>query len=65
MDMEISKEYIKYTLQQLTFYHCVREANMPAHVIARECFVSESCCTWDDDPPRFLVSSLTNDVTIL
>jgi ribonuclease HI len=50
---------------QVSFNHCVREANMPAHVIARECFVSESCCTWDDDPPRFLVSSLTNDVTIL
>jgi hypothetical protein len=50
---------------QVSFNHCVREANMPAHVIARECFVSKSSCTWDDDPPRFLVSSLTNDVTIL
>jgi ribonuclease HI len=50
---------------QVSFNQCVREANKLAHVIARECFISKFSCTWDDDPPRFLVSALTNDVTIL
>jgi ribonuclease HI len=50
---------------QVSFIHCQREANMCAHVIARESFNSRSSCIWDDDPPRFLVSYLTNDVTVL
>jgi hypothetical protein len=50
---------------QVRFTHCLREANKAAHVIARESFNSRLSCIWDDDPPRFLVSYLINDVTIL
>jgi ribonuclease HI len=50
---------------QVSFNHCQWEANMCAHVIARKSFNSISSCIWDDDPPRFLVSYLTNDVTVL
>jgi ribonuclease HI len=50
---------------QVRFTHCPREANKAAHVIARESFNSRLSCTWDDDPPRFLVRYLINDVTIL
>jgi hypothetical protein len=50
---------------QVCFSHCVREANKSAHAIARECFISKISCTWDDASPRFLVSYLTNNVTIL
>jgi hypothetical protein len=35
-----------------------------AHEIARNCFVHKVNCTWDDDPPSFLLSSLINDVTM-
>jgi ribonuclease HI len=50
---------------QVRFTHCSREVNKAAHVIARESFNSRLSYTWDDDPPRFLVSYLINDVTIL
>jgi ribonuclease HI len=51
-------------IDKLEFKHIPREANLVAHEIARSCFVIKVNCTWDDDPPSFLLSSLINDVTM-
>jgi ribonuclease HI len=45
--------------------HCNREANQVAHELARVSFTSSSSCTWVDEPPRFILSKLVNDVTVL
>jgi ribonuclease HI len=49
----------------ITFCHCPREVNKVAHEIARECFRIKISCTWDDDPPSFLLNRLIDDVTEL
>jgi ribonuclease HI len=49
----------------INFRHCPREVNRVAHVLARESFRNKITCTWDDDPPSFLLSSLIDDVTEL
>jgi hypothetical protein len=45
--------------------HCPREANRVAHELDRFCFSNCSSCNWVDEPPRFLLESLLNDVTVL
>jgi ribonuclease HI len=45
--------------------HCNRGANQVAHELARVAFSSGNSCTWVDEPPRFILSKLVDDVTIL
>jgi ribonuclease HI len=53
------------TIGDVSFSHCPREANRVAHELARFCFLNCSSCNWVDEPPRFLLDSLINDVTVL
>jgi hypothetical protein len=46
----------------IKFSHCPREVNRVAHELARECFRSKISCTWDDDPPSFLLSRLIDEL---
>jgi ribonuclease HI len=50
---------------KVSIKHCNREANQVAHELARVSFTSGSSCTWVDEPPRFILSKLVNDVTLL
>jgi ribonuclease HI len=34
----------------VSFMHCLREANMVAHFLAKECFSSGVDCNWVDEP---------------
>jgi ribonuclease HI len=45
--------------------YCNREANQVARGLARVAFSSGNSCTWVDEPPRFILSKLVNDVTLL
>ncbi|KAK1662852.1 hypothetical protein QYE76_051011 [Lolium multiflorum] len=45
--------------------YCNRNANQVAHELAKSSFSSGNTCTWVDEPPRFILSKLVNDVTIL
>jgi hypothetical protein len=45
--------------------HCNRKANQVAHELAKVSFCSGSSCTWVDEPPRFILSKLASDVTVL
>jgi hypothetical protein len=45
--------------------HCNREANQVAHELAKVSFRSGSSCTWVDEPPRFILSKLASDVTVI
>jgi ribonuclease HI len=53
------------SIGNVTYQFCPREANKVADDIARFCFQNKITCTWDDDPPSFLLNSIVNDVTIL
>jgi len=53
------------SIGNVSFSHCRREANEVANDIARVCFSSQNSCTWDDEPPRFLLDKLLNDVTMI
>jgi ribonuclease HI len=44
---------------------CNREANQVAHELARDSCSSSRSCTWVDEPPRFILSKLVDDVTLL
>lgn len=46
------------------FFHCPREANVAADCLARHLEESMSIA-WHEEPPDFLVSLLSNDVSIL
>lgn len=37
---------------------------MVAHELAKFSFINKVSCTWDDDPPTFILGQLVNDVTI-
>jgi ribonuclease HI len=50
---------------KVSIEHCNREANQVAHELARVSFTSGNSCTWVDEPPRFILSKLVNDVTVL
>jgi hypothetical protein len=47
------------------FKFCPREANQVSHEIAKFCFLNALSCNWVDEPPRFLLDRLLNDVTIV
>jgi ribonuclease HI len=47
------------------FKHCPREANSVADEIARFCFESGNSCNWVNEPPRFILQTLIDDVTII
>jgi hypothetical protein len=49
---------------QIVFYHCPREANMAAHVLASHAKGPLSI-VWHDDPPDFLVNVLADDVSVI
>jgi ribonuclease HI len=49
---------------KVSFEHCPREANSVAHELAKDSFQSFSSCTWDDDPPSFILPLLINDVSV-
>jgi hypothetical protein len=51
------------SIGDVEFKFCPREANQVAHELARHSFISKTSCTWDDDPPSFLLDRLLNDVT--
>jgi hypothetical protein len=44
---------------------CNREANRVEHELARDAKTSNISCIWADESPRFIISKLTNDVTLL
>jgi hypothetical protein len=46
---------------QIKFYQ--REAHGVAHELARFCFFNKNSFNWVDEPPRFLLDKLINDLT--
>jgi len=42
-----------------------REANMIAHGLARQAFISKTSCTWLDETPDFILSAVARDLTVL
>lgn len=36
------------------FKHCVREANIVAHEVAKHCYENGISCHWVDNPPSFI-----------
>jgi hypothetical protein len=51
--------------RKVSIEYCNREANQVAHELARVSFTYGSSCTWIDEPPRFILSKLVHDVTVL
>jgi hypothetical protein len=49
----------------ISIEHCPREANQPAHILARNALSCKIDNVWNSDPPLFLVQSLVNDVTLV
>jgi hypothetical protein len=49
---------------KVNFEYCPREANIVAHELAKSSFQSSSSCNWDDDPPRFILPLMINDVNV-
>jgi hypothetical protein len=45
--------------------HYKREANQAAHNLARRAMQLKENCTWDNEPPSFILDLVANDVTIL
>ena len=41
------------------------EANMVAHGLARQVFISKTSCTWLDETLDFILSVVARDVTVL
>jgi ribonuclease HI len=53
------------SIGEVSFRHCLREANMVAHSLAHECFKVRLDCNWVDEPPSFILQPLLNDVTVM
>jgi len=49
----------------ISLEYCNREANGVAHELARVALPEKLTCNWVDEPPRFLLGALVNDVTVL
>jgi len=43
--------------QDIMIEHCNREANQAAHNLARRAMQCKQNCTWDDEPPSFILLS--------
>jgi hypothetical protein len=52
------------TIGDVSFKFCPREANQVAHELAKYSYSNKISCTWDNDPPSFLLDRLLNDVII-
>jgi hypothetical protein len=57
--------YQAASIGTVEFSHCTRDTNIVAHDLARDSFISRSCCNWVDDPPSFILPALLYDVTVL
>ena len=53
------------TMDEVSFQHCLREANQVAHQLAKHVYHTKENFIWEDDPPSFLLPFVINDVTIL
>ena len=52
------------SIGKVIFSHCFRDANSVAHELAKFSFCNKCDDSWTNEPPKFLVSQLVNDVTI-
>jgi ribonuclease HI len=52
-------------IEPFSIQHCLREANMVAHKLARTCFDSNNSIFWGCDPPNFIIADVIKDVTLL
>ena len=53
------------SIGNVSFSHCKRVVNEVAHELGKVCFTDKTSCIWDDEPPRFLLDKLLNDVTMI
>jgi hypothetical protein len=51
-------------ISDISFKFCSRETNQVAHELAKYSYSNKISCTWDNDPPSFLLDRLLNDVII-
>jgi hypothetical protein len=58
-------ELIWFDFVSILLEHCNREANGVPYELARIALQKKLTCNWVDEPPRFLLRTLVNDVTIL
>jgi hypothetical protein len=49
----------------VAFQHCLREANVVAHQLAKYVYQTKENFIWEGDPPSFLLPFVINDVTIV
>ena len=63
----IYAEYIDLatSIDNVRFMHSPREANGPAHELARDSFLNKSSCNWVNDLPSFIPQSLVNDAPLI
>ena len=53
------------TINGVAFQHCLREANVVAHQLAKYVYQTKENFIWEGDPPSFLLPFVINDVTIV
>jgi hypothetical protein len=53
------------SIRNVTYSFCPGEANQVIHHIAMFCFHNNLSCIWDNNPHRFLLNTLIDDVTIV
>jgi hypothetical protein len=56
--------HISRRISNISFKHCLREANKVAHNLARLSFDSNSFSKWDASPPLSVLADALNDVTL-
>jgi hypothetical protein len=44
--------------------HCNRDANQVAHELAKFSFINRSTCFWANEPHRFLIAIMANNVIL-
>uniref|UniRef100_A0ACD5U7R5 Uncharacterized protein n=1 Tax=Avena sativa TaxID=4498 RepID=A0ACD5U7R5_AVESA len=54
---------IAQRMANISFLHCLREANKVAHNLARLAFDSDSVIAWDGDPHSSVLADALYDVT--
>jgi ribonuclease HI len=61
----LSECFLKISImQEISFEHCLRDANQVTHQLARNAFISKQYIVWEGDPPVFILSYVLNDVTL-
>jgi ribonuclease HI len=53
------------TMNGVAFQHCLREANVVAHQLAKYVYQTKENFIWEGDPPSFLLPFVIKDVTIV